>query len=129
MEDKVTKSLDAYNAIRPLIERPEQEECFLICLNQASRIKDVSLISIGSDTAVFMPVKVILKKAILNMATGIIIAHTHPSGNVNPSESDIKETEKLRDACGLVEISLLDHLIIGDESYYSFADGEASPIQ
>lgn len=116
--------MDAYKVICPMIDRPEQEQAFAIYLNQANRVIEVFLLAIGSDTEVQLPTKLIVKKAILNMATGIILAHTHPSGNVRPSEADIKMTETVRNACGYFDISLMDHLIISEESYYSFADGE-----
>lgn len=120
----MTKSMDAYKVICPMIDRPEQEQAFAIYLNRANRVIEVFLLVIGSDTAVQLPTKLIVKKAILNMATGIILAHTHPSGNVCPSEADIKMTETVRNACDYFDISLMDHLIISEESYYSFADGE-----
>ena len=116
--------MDAYKVICPMIDRPEQEQAFAIYLNQANRVIEVFLLAIGSDTAVQLPTKLIVKKAILNMATGIILAHTHPSGNVRPSEADIKMTETVRKACDYFDISLMDHLIISEESYYSFSDGE-----
>jgi DNA repair protein RadC len=63
-----------------------------------------------------------MKKAIENLASGIIVCHNHPSGNLNPSESDSKITQKIKEAGNLLDIQLLDHLIISEKDYYSFAD-------
>ena len=67
-------------------------------------------------------IKIILKEAIEKTASGIIVCHNHPSGNMKPSQSDIKLTNKLKEACKLVDIPLLDHVIVSFSSYYSFAD-------
>ena len=63
-----------------------------------------------------------MKNAILNTASGLIVAHNHPSGNLNPSESDTKITQKIKEAGNLLDVQLLDHLIIANDDYYSFAD-------
>jgi DNA repair protein RadC len=63
-----------------------------------------------------------MKKAIENLASGMIVCHNHPSGNLNPSESDTRITQKIKDAGAMLDIQLLDHLIISDKEYYSFAD-------
>ena len=70
----------------------------------------------------------IVRQAVLTQAAGVIIAHNHPSGNVLPSQSDIKETEKLKKALKYLNISLVDHIIISDDRYYSFADEHSSDL-
>ena len=67
-------------------------------------------------------VRILFKNAVLLTASGVIVAHNHPSGNLNPSESDVKITKKIKEAGNLLDIQLLDHLIIYDSDYYSFAD-------
>jgi DNA repair protein RadC len=67
-------------------------------------------------------IRIIFQAAIKANASGLIICHCHPSGNLNPSESDIKLTQKIKEAGNLMDIQLLDHLILTSESYYSFSD-------
>ena len=70
--------------------------------------------------------RLIIRHALLNNAAGVIIVHNHPSGNALPSASDIKQTQKVKSACDLMDISLVDHLVIGYDSYYSFSDERLS---
>jgi DNA repair protein RadC len=79
-------------------------------------------VSKGGISGTVTDVRIILKNAVLLTASGVIVAHNHPSGNLNPSESDIKITTKIKEAGNLLDIQLLDHLIIYDSDYYSFAD-------
>ena len=122
MAQVVTNSRIAYDAIRPLLKYPEQEELFMICLSRANTIKDIHFIGLGTDCSVLISNKIISHHAVLDMACGVILAHTHPSGNSAPSSADIKATEKLRDALKIFDIDLMDHIIIGDNQYYSFSD-------
>ena len=69
-----------------------------------------------------MHVKIILKSALQKLASAMILVHNHPSGNLTPSDADLSITKKLRDAATYLEIMVLDHVIIGDKNYYSFAD-------
>ena len=79
-------------------------------------------LSQGGISGTVTDVRIVMKKAIETLASGIIVSHNHPSGNLNPSESDTKITQKIKEAGGLLDIQLLDHLIISDKDYYSFAD-------
>jgi DNA repair protein RadC len=79
-------------------------------------------VSKGGISGTVTDVRIILKNAVLMTASGVIVAHNHPSGNLNPSESDIKITSNIKEAGNLLDIQLLDHLIIYDSDYYSFAD-------
>ena len=128
MAQVITDSRIAYNAIKPLIKYPEQEELFIICLTRANTIKDIHFIGLGTDYSVLISNKIIARYAVIDMACGVILVHTHPSGNSTPSAADIKATEKLREALKLFDIELMDHIVIGDGQYYSFADEKATDI-
>ena len=79
-------------------------------------------ISQGGISGTVTDVRIIMKKAVENLASGLIVCHNHPSGNNNPSESDIQITQKIREAGSLLDVQLLDHIIIAGSAYYSFAD-------
>lgn len=128
MKQEVTNSIIAYNAIKPLLKYPEQEELFIICLTQANTLKDIHFIGLGTDCSVLISNKIIAHYAVVDMACGIILVHTHPSGNSTPSAADIEATKKLRDALKLFDIKLLDHIIIGEGQYYSFADEKVTNV-
>ena len=100
-----------------------QEEFNVLYLDQANRIKGVYKMSRGGIASTTADTRLILSVALKCLATGIILSHNHPSGNLTPSESDKVLTRKLKDACALLDITLLDHIIITAHSgYYSFAD-------
>ena len=80
------------------------------------------MITVGSISSTIVDIRRIVKQALLCNATRIILFHNHPSGNPLPSKADIAETEKLKKACDLFDISLIDHIIIGDDCFYYFAD-------
>ena len=128
MVQAVTNSKIAYNAIKPLLKYPEQEELFMICLTRANTIKDIHFIGLGTDYSVLISNKIIARYAVIDMACGVILVHTHPSGNSTPSAADIKATEKLREALKLFDIELMDHIVIGDGQYYSFVDEKATDV-
>ncbi len=101
-----------------------QEEFKVILLNKANRVLGIVSFSKGSLTGTVIDPKLIFSKALKSTATSIILAHNHPSGNLKPSKSDIELTKKLVAASKLLEISILDHIILGDDEYryFSFAD-------
>ena len=78
--------------------------------------------STGGITGTVADPRVILKKALEENATSIILSHNHPSGNINPSREDISLTKKIKEAASYLDITVLDHIIIGNDKYYSFAD-------
>jgi len=98
------------------------EEFWLLILNRANQVIKEEFISKGGITGTIVDVRLICKSAIENNASGIIIAHNHPSGQIIPSKQDKEITIKLKSALILFDVSLLDHLIIGDLNYFSFAD-------
>ena len=98
------------------------ETFWMICLNQQSKVIDVIHLFSGGLTSTIVDVRVIFQKLISNESTSFIILHNHPSGNIQPSQSDISITKKLLQASKIFDIKLLDHLIIADNSYFSFKD-------
>lgn len=99
-----------------------QEEVKLLLLNRNNQILGVFQLAKGGITSCVVDVRIILSVALKSLATGLILVHNHPSGNLKPSNEDIKITNRLKEACKLLEIVLLDHLIITKDSYLSFAD-------
>lgn len=98
------------------------EEMFLMLLNRSNQVLGFTKISMGGVHSTIVDPKVIFQIALKSHASGIIIAHNHPSGSLKPSEQDIRLTKRIKEASGLLDIALLDHLILSKESYYSFAD-------
>jgi DNA repair protein RadC len=100
-----------------------QEHFIVVYLNKSNRILGCYRHSTGGITGTVADIRIILAVALKGAATGLVLAHNHPSGNVKPSGPDIELTRKIRDAAQLMDIKLLDHIIIsGWEEYYSFAD-------
>lgn len=98
------------------------EEFVLLCLNRANKVLGWSLVGKGGLTACLIDPKVIYQIALKANAVGIILSHSHPSSNLNPSESDKILTKKLKSAGKVLDIAVLDHIIMTSEGYFSFAD-------
>lgn len=118
----VTSSTEVYNYFRPLISDILHEEFWVLFLNRANKVIDHYKLSQGGISGTVIDVRLIMKRALELLASSIIVCHNHPSGNRNPSENDKAITTKLKIAGEQLEIRLLDHLIIADNSYFSFAD-------
>jgi DNA repair protein RadC len=99
-----------------------REEFILICLSKGHKIIAHYPISSGGITGTVADVRMILQLALLSNATGIILSHNHPSGTLKPSEGDKESTNKIMKACKYHDISLLDHIIVTSEGYYSFSE-------
>lgn len=97
-----------------------QEECKIILTNRANHVLGIYELSKGGISGTVVDIRIILSVALKCNASGIILVHNHPSGNLQPSESDRKITRKLKDACNLFEISLIDHFIISRTNFFSF---------
>jgi DNA repair protein RadC len=98
------------------------ESSFILLLNQANETVGFAKISQGGVTGTVVDIKLILKYAIDNLASGIIFIHNHPTGNLRPSQNDIRTSNKLKSACELIDVKLIDSITISDEGYYSMAD-------
>ncbi|MES2622059.1 MAG: DNA repair protein RadC [Bacteroidota bacterium] len=118
----IRTSRDSFDYIYPEIADLPHEEFYVLYLNKSNKVITHKHISRGGIAGTVADTKIILKHAIELLATSIIAVHNHPSGNLKPSQADIDLTKKLKEAGKLIDASLLDHLIIGDKNYYSFAD-------
>lgn len=118
----IRSSNDIHDAMRSLLEDLYYEEFWVIYLNRASKIIEKVKISQGGICGTVTDVKIILKKGIELLSSGIILCHNHPSGSTEPSELDIKLTQKIKQAGLIMNINVLDHIIISGTRYYSFAD-------
>lgn len=122
MPKEVKNSKDTFERFLPYIDDPSQEHFLVMYLNQSNHPLKVECISKGGTTNVIADPKIIFKNALTLNATCIVLGHNHPSGNPRPSEEDRLLTKKLVGAGKLLDISIVDHIIIGNECYYSFRD-------
>lgn len=118
---KITKSQDAFKRLS-FLEGLDHEQFWCIFLNRRNVIIKDSFISKGGMNGTVVDVRIILKEAIQLKAHGIILAHNHPSGDPRPSSEDMSITKRFKEAAKLMDITLLDHIIIGDNTFCSFAD-------
>ena len=121
-KEKIACSRDAFEIFRSVIGDQPYEAFWIILLNKANKVIRKCSISEGGVSGTVVDPKKIYKIALDQHASSIILGHNHPSGNIQPSEADQKITKKIRDAGFMLDVAVLDHLIIGDDSYYSFAD-------
>ena len=119
---KITTSNSAYQLFVQKLSDLAHEEFWILLLDRANQVIKEQNLSKGGIAGTVVDVRLICKSAIENAASGVIIAHNHPSGQVNPSDQDKQITRKLKEAFNLLEISLLDHIIVGEGKYFSFAD-------
>ena len=122
---KITSSRDANDLLKENWNHDtleHSEEFKVLLLNLSNAVLGIIAVSKGGISGTITDVRIILQAALKSNASGIIVCHNHPSGNLNPSESDTKITQKIKEAGNIMDIQLLDHLIINDEDYYSFAD-------
>ena len=119
---EVKDSKDSFERFLPYIDDMRQEHFLVLYLNQSNHALKVECISNGGTTTVIADPKLIFKNALNLNATAIILGHNHPSGNPRPSEDDRQLTKKLIAAGKFLDISVIDHIIIGNERYYSFRD-------
>lgn len=115
-------SKDVAEIFYPVLSDLIHEEFWILFLNRSNKIISRMRLSQGGISGTVTDVRIVMKKAVENLASSIIICHNHPSGNLNPSESDSKITAKIKEAGNLMDIQLLDHIIISGKDYYSFAD-------
>ncbi|MEQ8425582.1 MAG: DNA repair protein RadC [Cyclobacteriaceae bacterium] len=119
---KISASKDAFDIVKGDLMDLAHEEFWVLLLNRANRVIKKKRISEGGVSGTVADPKIIYKLALEELASGIIVIHNHPSGNLTASQSDITLTKKLKDAGKMLDIQLLDHLIVAGEKYYSFAD-------
>lgn len=119
---KIVSSVDAYNLLKSVMLDLPHEEFWVIMMNRANRVIRMKRVSSGGISGTVADVKIIFKEAIDQLASALILAHNHPSGNRNPSEQDIRLTRKMKESGLLLDIPVLDHIIFAENKYYSFAD-------
>lgn len=123
---KVVSSADAAAIFKPLLSDLSHEEFWILMLNRNNQFIDTFKVSQGGLSGTVIDVRIILKKALQQaidkLACSIILCHNHPSGNLVPSEADKEITRKIKEAGKHMDIPVLDHIIIGNDSYFSFAD-------
>jgi DNA repair protein RadC len=119
---KLDTSRAAFDVVKSDLQDLTHEEFWVLLLNRANRLIKKKRISEGGVSGTVADPKIIFKLALEELASGIILAHNHPSKNLKPSESDINLTKKLREAGKMLEITVLDHIIIAGHQYFSFTD-------
>jgi len=121
-KNKISKSQDAFEIFHSLMGDLPYEEFWLLLLNRANRVVRKVKISEGGISGTVVDPKKIFQICLEQHATSIILGHNHPSGAVAPSEADNKITKKIKDCGLLLDVAVLDHIIVGDDRFYSFAD-------
>ena len=124
-QHKVVSSEDAYKYLLPTYK--EGTICYkeyfkVLFLNQANQVLGYTLISEGGITETSVDIRIILQAALLTNSVALVLAHNHPSGNPRPSRQDMEITKQVKEAAKLMRITVIDHLILTDAGYYSFAD-------
>lgn len=118
----VRSSRDIAEYLKISLKDHPHEVFAVVYLNQANKVNRLELVSQGGITGTVADPRVILRKALEEKATSIVLCHNHPSGNLKPSQADKEITQKIKQAAAFMDIRVLDHIIVSDEGYYSFAD-------
>lgn len=122
LKEVISSSQTAFELIAPHLLDLPHEEFWIILLNRANRMIEIKNVSKGGVSGTVADAKLIFKAALGKLASSIILFHNHPSGNLKPSKADLQLTDKLVKGGKNLDIAVLDHLIIGNNSYFSFAD-------
>ena len=121
-KDKITSSNTVFKILQPILGDLPHEEFWIIYLNNSNKVLRKAQISKGGITGTLVDIRLVLKNALQLGAVALILAHNHPSGALQPSHSDKQLTQKLKKAAESIDIKVLDHLIITEKTYFSFAD-------
>lgn len=119
---KIKTSSDVFDLMQPILGDLPHEEFWVLLLNRSNTVITKFRISQGGISGTVIDVRLILKPAIDNLSSSIILCHNHPSGNTLPSDADEKITKKIADSADIMDIKVLDHIIVTDKSYFSFSD-------
>lgn len=119
---KISSSNSVFEILQPLIGELPHEEFWILYLNNSNKVIKTAQLSKGGITGTLVDVRLVFKEALQLGAVGIILAHNHPSGTLKPSQADISLTKKLKNAGDGLDIKVLDHLIVTEKAYFSFAD-------
>jgi DNA repair protein RadC len=118
----ISSSTQAANQLQAYMKYLDHEELWALYLAQDNRLISQEMLTKGSLTSTIIEPRSIIKRALLKNAVSVILLHNHPSGNPMPSVSDINQTAKIRMACQVMDIKLIDHLVIAHDSFFSFAE-------
>lgn len=118
----IQSSKAAYEVLLPHLADLHHEVFMVLFLNRRNELISKVQMSSGGVSGTVVDTKMILKEAIQKLSSSIILAHNHPSGNISPSEQDKKITKQLKEACKLIDVNLNDHIIVGNQNYFSFLD-------
>jgi DNA repair protein RadC len=119
---QIRGSKDAANYLRPEIGDLSYEEFWVLYLNRQNKVLDKQKLSQGGMTGTVIDVRLVLKSALEKNSTSLIFCHNHPSGNLEPSDADRRITRQLKEAAAIMEIPVIDHIIVSQSGYFSFAD-------
>lgn len=119
---QITSSIEAYNVIAPILIDLPFEEFWILMLNRANRVIGRGRVSQGGVSSTSVDPKMVFSEPVKNLSSSIILFHNHPSGNLQASQADVNLTQKLVKAGEALEIAVLDHLIVSESGYFSFAD-------
>ncbi len=119
---KITSSTSVFELLQPILGELEHEEFWIVYLNNSNKVLHTAQLSKGGITGTLVDVRLVMKQALDLSAVALILAHNHPSGAIRPSEADKQITQKLKVAATALDIKVLDHLIITQKEYFSFAD-------
>ena len=121
-QEKITSSRDVYDIMQPVLGELSHEEFWVIYLNNSNKVLQKQQLSKGGITGTLVDVRLVLKQALEVGATALILCHNHPSGTLKASEADKKITQNLKTAGLSLDIKVLDHIIVTEKAYFSFAD-------
>jgi len=119
---KISSSKDVFELLQPTMGELPHEEFWIVYLNNSNKVMHTAQLSKGSITGTLVDVRLVMKRALELGAVALVLAHNHPSGTLVPSKADKQITEKLKNASIALDIKVLDHLIITQNDYFSFAD-------
>ena len=119
---KITSSASVFELMQPIIGDLTHEEFWVVYLNNSNKVLQTSQLSKGGITGTVVDIRLAFKNALQIGAVAVILAHNHPSGTLKPSQADIKLTNKIKIAGESLDIKVLDHLIVTEKAYFSFAD-------
>ncbi len=121
-QKKIESSQSVFELMQPIIGELPHEEFWIVYMNNSNKVIHKNQLSKGGITGTLVDVRLVMKTAIEVGATGLILAHNHPSGTLKPSEADKQITKKLKTAAESLDVKVLDHLIVTEKAYFSFAD-------
>lgn len=119
---KIESSIDIFHYFQPLMQDLTVEECRLLLMNHSMHVQGSVLLGRGGLTGTYVDVRELLRHTLLSQSTIIALCHNHPSGTLRPSREDDKLTESVMSACKIMNISFVDHVILGNGNYYSYRD-------